>query len=183
MKYYLLHSLTMRITIIPKLRLFNTIIIFTMLLCGCYQSAHNDKKDSPFKKTLLQKKVNGINFFISLPANYVIKEHRVPDFSVYYFHPTDTSIKNPLRGGFYLGNSPGESGPENDSCKEEKITSLFLEKDMEWTVYNCNNTYKIQLITKSESGYNWAVFIHAFGNASSKVELNNLLEVFSTLRK
>jgi hypothetical protein len=63
MKYYLLHSLTMRITIIPKLRLFNTIIIFTMLLCGCYQSAHNDKKDSPFKKTLLQKKVNGINLF------------------------------------------------------------------------------------------------------------------------
>jgi hypothetical protein len=161
--------------IIPILLIVS--FIFPSCKPGGRKSAFPDA--SAFKKTLIKKQVPGTNYFISLPANYIIKKSNGPDFSVYYFYSADTTNHTSFLGGFYLGNSPGAFA--TDSCKQSQLKSYLLGAQQDWTLYNCNNRYIIQIITNSRSKYDWARFIHAFGSCKSMAELNKLFDVYSTL--
>src|ERR1700759_2724737 len=92
----------------PKIFLFYCIT--ACLFWGCKSNNH-PIIISAFQKSLVQKKIKGTTYYLSIPANYVIKENNGPDFSVYYFYPSDTSDRKSFRGGFYLGNAPGGFGP------------------------------------------------------------------------
>lgn len=153
--------------------------LFFQLSCG----KTSGNSDSNFKGQLVQKQIGESKYCISIPPNYSIKESEGPDFIVHYFSPSDTSMVAAFRGGFYMGDHPHEFDPDNDSCKTEKIKSKLLGHNADWKVYICNGEYEIQAITKSKSSEGWNSVIHAFGAAKSKVELNKLLQVFSTLRK
>jgi len=160
------------------------VISFCLAVLAVTSCRHKSaaKPESPFKKSLIERKIAGTNFKISIPANYSLTEHNGPDFSVYYFGPSDTADKRNFRGGFYLGNAPGPFA-DADSCKIEKRYAYLLGDNKEWTVSKCDNQYSVQIVTKSNSGYSWAVYIHAFGRARSKIDLDRLLEVYSTLGK
>jgi len=73
--------------------------------------------------------------------------------------------------------------PENGRCKEENINSKILDNFSEWTIYICNNKYSIQTIVDSKSGEGWNNRIHAFGNCTSKEDLEEILEIYSTLKR
>lgn len=148
-----------------------------------FQNINHPVIKSAFQKSLVQKKIKGTYYYLSVPVNYVIKENQGPDFSVYYFYSSDTADKKSFRGGFYLGNAPGGFSGDYDSCKTEKLYSPILGDNKPWTVYNCDGNYSIQIITDRKSGMKWGKLIHAFGNAGSRVEINKLLEVYATLTK
>jgi len=158
-------------------------LCFVVIYITAYGQGSGVKTSSTFKKHLTENKINGTDLCISLPANYSIHESRGPDFSVYYFSTSDTTDKKHFYGGFYLGNAPGGFEDNKEGCKAEKLNAYLLGDNKEWAVYHCNSQFKIQIITKSKSRYSWATYIHAFGKAPSKTELDNLLEVYSTLRK
>ena len=170
-----------------------TIKVFTICLitfvsitsCINTNTLKNDNIDKsiPFKDSLSEKQIDKTNYYISLPKEYIIEEKDGVDFSVYYFSPKDTSVKATFRGGMYFGNFPGEFEPESDSCKISYIRSKILEENLKWTIYNCNNTYKVQTITDSKSGESWNEKIHAFGNANSEADMKKLLFIFSTLNQ
>jgi len=163
-----------------------TILVLCIMLAGSVLGCQNINTPvirSAFGKSLVQRKIKGTTYYLSLPANYIIKENTEIDFSVYYFYSSDTTDKKSFRGGFYLGNAPNGFGRDYDSCKVEKLHSPFLGMDKVWTVYNCNGHFSAQIITDSKSGMDWARYIHAFGKADSKTEINKLLEVYSTLTK
>lgn len=164
------------------LKTFLSYILIAGLLSACQNNNHPAVR-SAFQRGLVQKKIKGTYYYLSVPANYVIKENQGPDFSVYYFYSSDTTDKKSFRGGFYLGNAPGGFAIDYDSCKVEKLYSLILGDNKPWTVYNCDGNYSIQIITASKSGMEWGQLIHAFGKAGSRVEINKLLEVYSTLTK
>jgi len=163
---------------------FFKISVSCFILIGILQACQNNPHiiKSAFQKSLVQKHIKGIPYYLSLPVNYIIKEYNGPDFSVYYFYPRDAADKKSFRGGFYLGNSPGSSSRDYNNCKLGSISSNFLDDNKKWTVYNCDTIYSIQIITDSKSGYDWARYIHAFGRATSKIEVNKLVEVYSTLK-
>jgi hypothetical protein len=54
--------------------------------------------------SLTEKQIGDLNYTISIPRDYSIKENQGPDFSVFHFSPTDTTVKNKFSGGIYFGN-------------------------------------------------------------------------------
>lgn len=135
------------------------------------------------KTPLTEKQIGESNYFISIPTGYSITASDGPDFSVYYFSPTDTTLRNKLNGGLYFGNFPHEFRPANDSCKREYRKGKILGEIRDWTVYNCDGNYSIQAITDSKSGQDWNQKIHVFGHGKSYRDLDVILEIYETLRK
>jgi hypothetical protein len=160
-------------------------IVTIQLLCSCNNSDHtvHKKIDSTFKSSLIEKHIGTSNFYISLPHDYSIKIKDGPDFSVYYFAPTDTTVDAKFSGGLYFGSFPSEFDAQNDSCKTATIKGKILDNIADWTVYNCTGDYALQTIIDSKSGEEWNERIHAFGHAKSEAELNKILDIYSTLRQ
>jgi len=144
---------------------------------------NNQQIDSTFKNKLIERQIGKSAYYISIPENYSIKETEGPDFSVFYFSPTDTTIKTAFSGGLYFGNFPQEFKPENKDCTTESIKGTILNNNKDWTVYNCKEKYFIQTIVDSKSGESWNEKIHAFGHGNSKSDINKILEIYSTLKK
>jgi hypothetical protein len=152
-----------------------TICLFTIFACERKQSK---KTIDTFKSTLIEKQLPNTKFFISIPADYFIREQEGPDFSLYYFLPTDTLKPSKYSGGLYLGYAPSEFQP--DSCKAYIQKSVILKSNREWTINNCKEGYTIQTIVSDnkDSGLK----IHAFGNSKNKEDINKVLKIFSTLK-
>lgn len=162
--------------------------LFTILLLySCKENSDKGSKknvaDNEFLKTLVERQIGKSNYYISLPKDYVIEETNGEDFSVYHFHPADSTKKEDFSGGFYFGNHPSQFPPDNKSCTTENKKNRILAQNSNWTVYNCNGNYAIQTIIDSKSGENWNELLHLFGNAQSNKNLNNLLFIFTTMKK
>src|SRR5690348_14914382 len=90
-----------------------------LILSSCNNDTSKDKRNTGNigKIKLTEKPIGESGFVISIPFDYSITTSNGPDFSVYYFSPTDTTVKDKLSGGLYFGNFPHEFEPDNDSCK------------------------------------------------------------------
>lgn len=174
---------------LKRLHLFelNQGLIFMFLVCmapllfGCgyikIKNVLDGEKDSTFIHTLKETRINNGNYFISLPPDYSIKTTEGPDFMVYYFSPSDTSVKANYTGGMYFGGYPSRFGDDNDSCSKETVKNKILSKDVDWDVYTCNDTiFFIETIIE-ENEYEK---IHAFGHARQKKSLFKLFDIYST---
>jgi len=167
-------------------KLLGLLILTTFFLaCNSVDKNKGDKVKTTdtFKSGLVERQVAKSDFYISIPADYSIKETNGPDFSVYYFSPTDTTIKGNFAGGLYFGNFPSEFEKDNDSCKTTTLKSTILNTNADWTVYNCSNNYTLQTIIDSKSGEDWNEKIHAFGHAKSEDNLHKVLDIYSTLKQ
>jgi hypothetical protein len=163
--------------------LFFFILLITFQFIGCNTTQKDNPGAKTFRDSLEIKQIGKSNYFISIPHGYSITSKDGVDFSVYYFSPIDTSLKNRLAGGLYFGNFPHEFDKKNDNCKTEIAKGEILNITQNWTVYNCNETYSIQTIISSNSNEGWNQKIHAFGIGYNRNDLNKLLDVFSTLKK
>jgi hypothetical protein len=165
-----------------RILFFSTFV--ALVIFGCSDKKAKDiQEEDPYLKQLTEKQIGDINYFISIPKNYTIKENRGPDFSVYYFYPTDTTAKAAFSGGLYFGNHPSQFEVSSDSCKTEKFKSKILNKNADWTSYNCQGKFSIQTIVESGSGEGWNEYIHAFAGASSTADLKKVLVIFKTIKK
>lgn len=160
-----------------------TLIILTQTSCNNNRTKDNSSTDKNSKVNLIEKSIGNSGYVISIPADYSITTSNGADFSVYYFSPTDTTVKNKLSGGLYFGNYPHELEPDNDSCKTETLKGKFLDTTQEWTVYNCQGDFSIQTIADNKKGEGWNQQIHAFGYAKHSNELQIILDIYSTLKK
>lgn len=159
-------------------------LVLILMTFGC----KDDKKakivvEDPYLKELKETQIGDIDFYISIPKGYTIKENRGPDFSVYYFFPKDTTKTEALTGGMYFGNHPSQIEKSIDSCKTTKIKSSILNKDAEWTSIECKSRFSTQTIVESGSTEGWNNYVHAFANSSSEADLKKVLKIFKTLKK
>jgi len=152
---------------------------------SCNNNATNDNSntDKNGKVTLIEKPIGESGYVISVPADYSITTSNGPDFSVYYFSPTETTVKDKLSGGLYFGNFPHEFEADNNSCKSETLKGKILDNMQKWTVYNCEGNFSIQAIADNKKGEGWNQRIHAFGHAKSSDDLQTILDIYATLRK
>ncbi len=157
-------------------------VFLSLTILGCSDKKTKHIPENPYLKQLTEKQIGETNYYISIPKKYTIKENRGPDFSVYYFYPTDTTAAAAFSGGFYFGNHPSLFEP-SDSCKTEKIQRKILKKNTEWTVYNCKGKYSIQSIVESGSSKGWNQYIHAFASANSAADLKNIFLILETMKK
>lgn len=159
----------------------------TFLFVGCGQDSNKksdaDIIDNSYQKDLVEKQIGESKFYLSIPTDYKIKVTNGPDFSVYYFHPKDSTVAANFYGGFYIGNHPSQFPPDSDSCKASNLKSRILDDYADWTIYECNEKYAIQTIIDNKSNEGWNQRIHAFGRADSTTNLNKLLAIFKTLKK
>jgi hypothetical protein len=160
-----------------------TSIIFIQTSCNNNATKDNSNAEKISKIILTEKPIGESGYVISIPADYSITTSKGPDFSVYYFSPTDTTAKDKLSGGLYFGNFPNEFEADSDSCKAETLKGKILDNIQDWTVYNCKEDYTIQTITDNKKGEGWNQRVHAFGHAISKDELKTILDIYSTLKK
>jgi len=164
-----------------------TLLLTTFLFVSCGQNSNkksgNGFIDDSYVKELVEKQIGESNYYISIPTDYTIKATDGPDFSVYYFYPTDSTMIANFSGGFYFGNHPSQFPSDNDSCKTDNLKSIILDENADWTIYNCNDNYSIQTIIDSKSGEGWNELIHAFGSANSTTDRNKLLSIFTTMKK
>lgn len=163
----------------PFFLLFLVVVAF-----GCSdKKSEKIQEEDPYLKQLTEKQIGDSNYYISIPKKYTIKENRGPDFSVYYFYSADTTAKATFSGGLYFGNHPSQFEVSSDSCKTAKIKSKILNKNEDWTSYNCKGKFSIQTIVKSGSGEGWNEYIHAFAGAASTADLKKVLTIFKTIKK
>ncbi|WP_157593757.1 hypothetical protein [Pontibacter actiniarum] len=134
-----------------------------------------------FRASLTEVQIGGSGYYIALPPNYSITEKEGPDFSVYYFTPTDTTGVPAYSAGLYFGNYPSKFGP--DSCKTDVLTGKVLHSTSNWTTYACDGKYFTETIAESKSGAGWNRMIHAFGGGTNASALDKTMVIFSTLRK
>jgi len=160
-----------------------TWIISIQTSCNNNSPKDNSGAENRVKITLTEKPIGESGYFISVPSDYSITTSNGPDFSVYYFSPTDTTVTDKLSGGLYFGNFPHEFEADNDSCKTEVLKGKIFDNMQEWTVYNCEGDFSIQTIAENKKGEGWNQRIHAFGHAKSNDELLTILDIYSTLRK
>jgi hypothetical protein len=159
------------------------LIIATLACCnGGTKKGPAQQIENTFIDSLRETQIGTTRFYISLPIDYSIKENEGPDFSVFYFESTDTTIRSTFSGGMYFGNFPSSFGPANDSCKTEIMKGGILGGYPKWTAYDCDEEYSIQTIVDSKSGEGWNSKIHAFGHCTTKDGLNKLLDIYSTLK-
>jgi hypothetical protein len=154
-----------------------------LFLISCTHTSSKNKKLKTKRIQLTEQELGKSGYYISLPNDYSIKVTDGPDFSVYYFSPSDTTLKGKLTGGLYFGNNPGDFEAVSDSCKTEILKGKILDNIKEWTVYNCLEDYIIQTIADNKNGEEWNQKVHAFGHTKSKNELKIILDIYSTLRK
>jgi hypothetical protein len=163
------------------------IILLTLLFMPSCSRVNNNTNDELtndlFRKSLVEKEISTIGFHIYLPPHYSIKENEGPDFSVFYFASTDSTISNPFSGGLYFGNFPNEFRAANDSCKIEMMKGEALGESRNWRVYNCDGKYAIQTIINNKSSEGWNNNIHVFGHGASPEDLNKILVIYSTLKR
>ncbi|GHT78549.1 hypothetical protein FACS189464_2190 [Bacteroidia bacterium] len=175
------------------------VLFLALTLIACTPTAKNKSADNnnpppsdTFKASLsemqLEESLYSIlksRFYISLPKNYAIEPMYGEDFTVYYFHPADTALKNALTGGIYFGNHPSfHSGKEKTETRKAPI----LGKTRKWEITLGDSVYNVQTVfEQSRIGKwyddGWQVYIHAFGQAQSQAEIDQLLSIFATLRK
>ena len=156
-----------------------------LILSSCNNDTSKDKRKTGkiSKIKLTEKPIGESGFVISIPVDYSITTSNGPDFSVYYFSPTDTTVKDKLSVGLYFGNFPHEFEPDNDSCKTETLKGKILDAMQEWAVYNCKGNFSIQTIVENKKGEGWDQRVHAFGHAKNRGELQTILDIYTTLRK
>ncbi|SEP22895.1 hypothetical protein SAMN05444671_4647 [Flavobacterium sp. CF108] len=163
-----------------KIPFLSVFLILTILGCSDKKTKHIP--ENPYLKQLTEKQIGETNYYISIPKKYTIKENRGPDFSVYYFYPADTTAIAAFSGGFYFGNHPSFFEP-SDSCKTEKMQRKILNKNTDWTVYNCKGKYSIQSIVESGSNEGWNQYIHTFAGANSVADLKKVFLILETMKK
>ncbi|QQR55565.1 hypothetical protein IPG41_03355 [Candidatus Peregrinibacteria bacterium] len=160
-----------------------TLIFLIQTSCNNNTTQDSGNTDKVSKVSLIEKPIGESGYVLSIPADYSITTSDGPDFSVYYFSSTDTTIKNKLSGGLYFGNHPSEFEADNANCKTETLTGKILDNMQAWTVYNCQSDFSIQTIVDNNKGEGWNQKVHAFGHAKSNDDLQTILEIYSTLRK
>lgn len=160
-----------------------TLIISIQSSCTYNETKDNSNNAKVSNIALTEKPIGESGYVLSIPNDYSITTSNGPDFSVYYFSPTDTTAINKLSGGLYFGNYPSKFEADNDSCKTETLEGKILDNSQNWTVYNCQEDYSIQTIVENKKGEGWNQKVHAFGHAKNKDELQIILEIYSTLKK
>ena len=116
---------------------------------SCKDSVKHDAQSDTFISSLVEKQIGTSGYSISLPKNYSIEEKEGPDFSVFYFSTTDTIAENTFSGGMYFGNYPSFFEPKSDSCSVEEVKSKVMDSMINWSSYNCPDSYSIQSIFNS----------------------------------
>ena len=159
-----------------------TLLSLSILSCKDNAQKHNSKIRA-FIDSLNEVQVGQMDYLISIPKNYSIKEREGPDFSVFYFADSDTTALPDFAGGMYFGNYPNKFPALNDSCKVRTQESEILGKNSTWTIFECNGQFSAQTIIDSKSDEGWNDKIHAFGHGRSKEDLEKLLAIYSTLRQ
>ena len=166
-----------------RISLFLNLALLLFSLQSCEQAPVKPKvKKSLFKEHLVQKRIGNTSFYISLPANYIIEGTQGEDFDVYYFYPSDSTVKVHFSGGMYFGNFPHAFDPQNKKCQIGQSKSTVLQSNAQWLIYSCAGEYTIQTTVKSGSKQGWNSFVHAFGKGPSKLERDKLFEVYTTLK-
>lgn len=150
--------------------------------CQFKNSPDTPGVDTAFIARLQEKQVPHSRYVISLPQNYALKENEGPDFSVYYFQPIDTVAEPDFTGGFYLGNYPSESAP-NDSCVHAPLQAKIMGALKEWAVFDCQGGFSIHTLALTNSKDGWDAYVHAFGHGVDDEALIKIVSIFSTLKK
>jgi hypothetical protein len=165
----------------PGLRILFFGVLASLFLGACQNNT--DPASSQFLNELSEKQIGDSKFVISLPNDYAITCKNGEDFSVYYFHPIDSTKTASFFGGIYFGNFPSEFKPSNNNCRTEWIEGRIIDVFMVWKVYDCNDAFSIQTIVNNKNNYGWDEQIHVFGNCKVKADLDKMLLIYSTLKK
>src|SRR5436853_2235984 len=97
----------------PGVIIISTFVLFFFFVLSCGKDASKQTQlpseiDS-FKTGLVEKQIGTTNFYISIPGNFVIKEEPAgPDFAIYYFYLSDTTLKPTFICGVYFANHPNQ---------------------------------------------------------------------------
>lgn len=161
-------------------------VLLVIFLLSCNNSDPKSgvaENHDPFSQSLSETQIGKGNFYISIPADYFIRETEGPDFFVYYIAPKDTTIRPSYYGGIYFGNHPNNFEADNTGCKTESIDGNLFGNPIKWTSINCEGDYTIQTIADNKGHDDWNEKIHLFGGAESKEELKKVLAIFETLKK
>jgi len=159
-----------------------SLLIFIGLLVGsCKSKSQNHPPTIKQFKGFVTCSVPNAGYVISIPADYKITESNGPDFSVYYIHRKDSTIKGGFSATMYLGNAPSLFSTDK-GCKPAHSTSTVLDDYAQWDVYGCNNRFFVQTIVKNKKNNGWDSMVHAAGRAKSKAGIDTVLYIFSTLK-
>jgi hypothetical protein len=149
-------------------------LVMTGSLIACNSS---DKKDNKYIGSLKETPIGNSGLKISIPANYTVRTKGGPDFIVYYFTPTDSTIVAPYSAGMYIGDFPTEFTATSDSCKTDSVKGQLFGTERIYKRFYCDSTYLVQIIADHNKSK-----LHVFGKSRSEDGIRKVLEIFSTVK-
>ncbi len=152
-----------------------------LVFIGLFGIACTPNLDKAYIKSLKSTLLPDTQLEISIPDKYIIQKNMGPDYDIFYILPMDTNKKELLTAGIYLGNHPSNFGKSKSSCKESKRKTTIFGDENEWNVYHCNETYFIEMVLQNKYSSGGDEFLHLFGNANNKEDMEHLIAIFSTL--
>ncbi len=158
--------------------LFWLYILFGLFVFSCSQGV-----DQTYVKKLKSQSLVGTKFELSIPDHYMIKKNAGPDYDIFYILPIDTANMKLFNAGMYLGNHPSSFGKSKSGCNETKRKYIVLEAESEWSIFDCKGAFFVEIIVKNKYSSGGDEFIHIFGNATNKEDIDHVLAIFSTLKK
>ncbi len=158
-----------------QLSLLLPVIFLIVQSCGTKKSTEMDG----YKATLKETQIEGRGFAISIPPDYTLQPTHGSDFDIFYFYPSDTTIRGEVAGGLYFGMAPGKFGPEEPACTVTSEVSDVLGNGAKWDVYSCPGKVSMETII----ALNDSTKVHLFGSAKTASEAKKILTICSSLVK
>jgi hypothetical protein len=109
----------------------------SFLFASCGSDADHQQQDTTALATPAAPETPP--FSIDLLPGYKIEKQVGPDFTVYYFQPTDTS-QSFNEGGIYFGAAPDTSSPRTQSYTKREFRDVFMGDTAEWREFT-TDTY------------------------------------------
>ena len=136
-----------------------------------------------FIKTLSELKIGNTDYYISLPIGYKINEENIPDIkTVYYFQASDSTKNQLLKGGIYIGDSPKEIPPMQDTCLVITRRVEILKQTVRWMIFKCDDMILMQSIFQ-DSPESKSPKLNPFITVYKNNDIEKILYIFSTIRK
>lgn len=153
---------------------------FYVLLFSCNSKTKNSATTTPFKQKTTKRLSSNSNYQISIWDSYSIEDRNGPDFTVYYFYPTDTAKELFGNGGIYFGGHPQPIRPDGEKklIGDSLSNGNLLGKKITWTIFNYGNTLSAETIL--ELGDYDKVSAFAYGHSYS--DIDSLIGILESLK-
>jgi hypothetical protein len=153
-------------------------LLIILSICSC-KSKNSINENNIVEMKLFENKIEGTDFFISLPENYTITV--ISDvFFVCYINTNKFSAGGVSVGTINMSSEVSLVADSEDYFFIENLINKIFDVDREWKIYAIKERFIAEVIIEYKT--KWGEYLHFYVFRPNKEEVYKVINLFSTLR-